>query len=283
MTISELLQQAASMLRHAHIDTAVLDARLLMRHVLGVTREQLLLEQDRSLRLADRQQFEALVARRVNREPMAQILGRREFWGLDFKVTKDTLDPRPDSETLIEALLECKPNRGQKLRILDLGTGTGCLLLSALSEYPQATGVGVDMSSQALEVARENAASLGFTNRAEFKKSDWNSEINGVWDVVLGNPPYIPTEEISRLSPEVAQFEPHTALDGGGDGLQCYLRITRFLPEILADDGVALLEVGAGQASDVAAMALDVGLNVTGIAHDLAGIGRCVMIQNITK
>lgn len=267
----------AERLSRAGVENPALDARLLLQHVLGVSREALLANAPR-LTEVQQAQLDTLVARRVAREPMAQILGRREFWGLEFKVTSDTLDPRPDSETLIESLLQCKPNRGQPIDILDLGTGTGCLLLAALSEYPQASGLGVDMSDKALEVANENARALGLENRTIFKKSDWNSQINGVWDVVLGNPPYIPTEEIPRLAPEVAGYEPHSALDGGSDGLQCYRAITRFLPEILAEDGVALLEVGAGQAQDVASLARAAGLRIKAIACDLAGIERCVVM-----
>jgi release factor glutamine methyltransferase len=277
--LPDILQDVVRKLQEAGIETARLDARLLLQSVLGVTREQLLIEAGRELRSAEKQQFEALVQRRLNREPMSQILGTREFWGLEFEVTKDTLAPRPDSETIIASLLVYKPNRSQPLSMLDLGTGTGCLLLSALSEYPQATGLGVDISEEALVVAEKNAQRLGLENRVEFKKSYWNSKINGVWDVVISNPPYIPTEEIPQLSPEVATYEPILALDGGGDGLDCYRAITSFLPSILAENGIALLEVGAGQANDVAALVSGQGLKVAQVAYDLAGIARCIIIQ----
>lgn len=266
-------------LRNAGIDTAQLDARMLVAHAMGISRTELLMLKEFSLTPAQQKTLDALVDMRVRRVPMAQILGRREFWGLTFKVTKDTLDPRPDSETLIEALIHHETRRSAKLRMLDLGTGTGCLLLSALSEYPQSTGLGIDQSQAALDVALENARNLGMQNRAEFKKSDWNSEIKGVWNVVISNPPYIPTEEIPTLAPEVAQHEPKAALDGGSDGLDCYLRITSFLPEILAEEGLALLEVGAGQAQDVAALATANGLRIAGITRDLSGIERCVVIR----
>ena len=261
----------------AGIDTPQLDAQLLMAHVLGITREALLMRgQGEVMTPAQTVAFEALVARRLAREPMAQILGKKEFWGLDFEVTKDTLMPRPDSETLIESLLSTIDHRPST--ILDLGTGTGCLLLSALKEFPQARGLGVDISEAALKVARRNAAALGLENRAEFKKSDWTSEINAVWDVVISNPPYIPEEEIPHLAPEVARYEPRLALDGGRDGLDCYRTITRFLPNILAKNGVCVLEVGAGQADAVASLAVAKGLYVAEIRADLAGIPRCIVI-----
>lgn len=274
-----ILAQAIQKLKDAGIESAALDARLLLQSVLGVTREQLLLDANRPMRSAEKAIFDALLARRAAHEPMSQILGKREFWGLEFTVTGDTLDPRPDSETIISALLKHQPLRSKPLKIVDFGTGTGCLLLSALSEYPLATGLGVDISEKTLAVARGNAKQLKLENRAEFKKSDWNCEINGVWDVVISNPPYIPSEEIPRLAPEVAHFEPKLALDGGVDGLDCYRAITQFLPDVLAENGIALLEVGAGQAADVGQLARSQGLKVADILNDLAGIERCVVVR----
>lgn len=273
-----LLQEATQRLKNAAIDTAALDARLLLQHVLELSHENLLLDPDSELTTEQLAQFESLIALRATHKPIAQILGTREFWGLPFKVTEHTLIPRPDSETIITALLSWQTRRGSPLKMLDLGTGTGCLLLSALSEYPQSTGLGVDISQQSLAVAQENAENLGLLSRVEFKKSDWNCEINGVWDVVLSNPPYIPTADIAGLSPDVARFEPHLALDGGSSGLDCYRAITGFLPKILAEDGVALLEVGAGQAADVSALAAEQGLKVAQAVCDLAGIERCIVI-----
>ncbi len=273
-----MLQAAIEVLQAAGIASARLDAQLLLAHVLGITREALLLERTHILTRKQQQEFDALLARRAAREPIAHILGKKEFWGLEFAVTPATLVPRPDSETLITALLAHMPQRGSKLRVLDLGSGTGCLLLAALSEYPQATGLGVDINPEAIDVARGNAKALGLINRAEFKKSDWNSEVNGVWDVVLSNPPYIPTKDICGLSPDVADYEPRLALDGGSSGLDCYRAITGFLPTIMAENGVALLEVGVGQAADVAMLATLQGLKVVQVACDLAGIERCVVI-----
>lgn len=273
------LNQALDTLVRAGIDSARLDTQLLLAHVLCMTREELLMRESVEMTEFQSAQFAALVARRASRIPISQLLGRKEFWGLTFKVSADTLTPRPDSETIIEALLAHQPRRSAQLRILDLGTGTGCLLLAALSEYPQSRGLGVDISERALAVAAENAASLRLEKRAEFKKSVWNSAINGVWDIVISNPPYIPAGEIQGLAPEVSRHEPRLALDGGSDGLDCYREITRFLPEILAESGMALLEVGRGQAQDVASLGQSHGLSLAGIACDLSGVGRCVILK----
>lgn len=279
MKIDDALRDASRTLDQAGVENARADARLMLRFILKISLSDLLARGDDTLDADQKKQFEALVEKRAARRPMAQVIGMREFWGLDFKVTEHTLDPRPDSETIIEMLFKYQPVRSKPLTIVDFGTGTGCLLLAALSEYPAARGVGVDISDAALTVAEGNAVALRLKNRAIFKKSDWNSQINGVWDVVISNPPYIKTEEIPGLSPEVAKFEPRLALDGGGDGLQCYRAITRFLPKVLADGGVALLEVGAGQAASVADLAKEQGLRIEEIAHDLAGIERCVVIR----
>ena len=278
ITIENALRDAARTLDRAGIESARKDARLLMRYVLKISLETLLMDSGRELTQEQQALFEALVEKRAARRPMAQILGGREFWGLPFKVNEHTLIPRPDSETMISMLLAFTRRRAEKLRLLDLGTGTGCLLLSALSEYPQATGLGVDISEEALAVARENAVALGLEKRVEFKKSDWNQEINGVWDVILSNPPYIPTADLGGLSPDVALYEPRLALDGGGSGLDCYRAITGFLPAIMAEDGLALLEVGAGQAAEVAALVTSSGLKVAQVACDLAGIERVIVI-----
>lgn len=276
-----LLTHTIEELKNAGIETAALDARLLLQHVLQISREALLLDTMPALSPSQKAEFSSLLAMRLAHKPMAQILGEREFWGHRFQVNEHTLIPRPDSETLISGLLAHRRSREKAFRILDLGTGTGCLLLAALSEYPHATGLGVDISEQALEVARANAQSLGLEKRAEFKKSHWNAEINGVWDIILSNPPYIPTREIAGLAPDVAVYEPRLALDGGNSGLDAYRAIISFLPAYMAENGIALLEVGAGQAAEVAAMAVAQGLTVTQKMCDLAGVERCIIITNI--
>jgi release factor glutamine methyltransferase len=266
-------------LQAARIESASLDARLLLQQALGLSREQLLLDAQRPLSAQQAERFQALVARRVKREPIAQILGQREFYGREFIVTRDTLDPRPDSETLIDAALARIAGRAVPLQLLDLGTGTGCLLLTLLAELPQAQGLGVDASPQALAVAQENAQKLGLSSRARWQVGHWFKGLQGPFDVVLSNPPYIPAADIGGLSPEVAEYEPRLALDGGADGLDAYREICRQLPHFLAKEGFAVLEFGMGQERAIAALAQQAGLQVVAMRPDLNGITRCMVLQ----
>jgi release factor glutamine methyltransferase len=213
----------------------------------------------------------------VRREPLAQIVGVREFWSLPSAVTADTLTPRPDSETLIEAALAAVADRQAALRILDLGTGTGCLLLALLSEMPHSTGLGIDCSDKAIAVARRNAAALGLSARAEFLVGDWTNGVNERFNLVITNPPYIRTEDLPGLEPEVSRYEPRLALDGGADGLASYRAIAGGLAGVLAPDGVAVLEVGAGQADAVQRILRQAGLRETACRDDLGGVARCLV------
>jgi release factor glutamine methyltransferase len=221
--------------------------------------------------------YDALLDRRVAHEPLALITGRREFWSLDLAVSGATLIPRADSETLIEAALGAIPDRGRVRRILDLGTGTGCLLLAALREFPAAFGVGTDRSVAATTLARDNAAMLGMAHRAAFLCTDWAAALTGGFDLVLSNPPYIPTGELPGLMPEVARYEPALALDGGPDGLRAYRLILSDLPRLLAADGVAVLELGQGQDGTVGGLARAAGF-VAATRDDLAGIPRALLL-----
>lgn len=275
----EVLRSAVMRLQQARIESASLDARILLEHVLAVSRERLLFLLDSEITIDQYEQMEALVERRAQRQPMAQIVGKREFWGLNFTVSKYTLDPRPDSETVIEYVLERIKNRGAPLKVLDLGTGTGCLLLSLLSELPAARGVGVDLCENALQVAGENALSLGLAERVEFLRSNWCDEVSGKFDVVISNPPYIPASVIPTLAPEVAKFEPKLALDGGGDGFCCYSKIMKALHNIVADGGFAAFEMGMGQQRGMEVLADENGFEVVGVRHDLGGIARCIILQ----
>ena len=202
--------------------------------------------------------FDALVARRAAREPLAYLLGHQPFWTLDLLVSPDTLIPRADSETLIEAALAAFPARDVG-RVLDLGTGTGCLLLAALTEFAQAWGVGVDRAEGAAALARRNAQRAGLDGRAAFVCADWAAPLQGRFDLVLANPPYIDTPAIAGLMPEVSCYEPALALDGGPDGLHGYRAVAAALPRLLAPGGLAILELGAGQAEAVAAIARGAG------------------------
>lgn len=272
---SRLLAEAVRALRAAGIDTPERDARRLLAHAAGIPpdRVTLLLTEDLDEDRADA--FRALVARRAAREPVSQILGRRDFFGLSFRVTRDTLDPRPETELLVEAAL-ARPFD----HILDLGTGTGCILLSCLFNRPAARGLGVDISAAALDVARENAAALGLSDRAEFVQSDWFANVQGRFDLIVSNPPYIAQDEMARLSPEVRDWEPHLALSPGGDGLGAYRAIAAGVGRFLAPGGRVLVEIGPTQARDVCAILADAGLHGIDVLRDLDGRDRVVCAQS---
>ncbi|TAN74534.1 MAG: peptide chain release factor N(5)-glutamine methyltransferase, partial [Magnetospirillum sp.] len=225
LTAAQILHRAAGQLAAAGIETARLDARLMLGEVLGLAPQAVFTRPQLELGPAEQARFDALLARRLAREPMSHLLGRRGFWTLELKVTADTLDPRPDTETVIEAVLDGLPEWGRPRRILDLGTGTGCILLALLSELGFATGLGVDKSPAALEVARHNAHSLGLAERVAFRLGDWGDGLDGRFDIIVSNPPYIRDGDIDGLAPEVAAFEPRLALAGGSDGLDCYRRL----------------------------------------------------------
>ncbi|HEY7611037.1 MAG TPA: peptide chain release factor N(5)-glutamine methyltransferase [Alphaproteobacteria bacterium] len=276
----DTLREAERRLASAGIESARLDARLLVAAALKVEPNALRLADDRALSDTERVRIEALLARRIERrEPVSRILGRREFWSLEFRVTPHVLDPRPDSEILIEAALSLFANRAARLRVLDLGTGSGCLLLAALNEYPSATGVGVDASAAALKVAAENAVRLGLAARARFQRGDWGRDLAERFDLILCNPPYIAESERPSLAPEVARHDPPSALFAGPDGLAAYRAILPDVPRLLAPQGCALFEIGAAQAAAVSEIARAADLAVAGIKRDLAGRERCLALK----
>ena len=270
---ARLIERGCSVLRAAGIDNPRREARLLLAHALEISMADLLHERTR---LGDPAAYETVLARRAAREPLAYILGEREFWSLNFVVSPATLIPRPESETLIEAALALFADRAPR-RILDLGTGTGCLLLAALHEFPRAFGIGTDRSFPAARLAAANAALLGLADRSAFLCADWSTPLRDRFDLVLCNPPYIPTSTIGALMPEVARYEPAIALDGGPDGLAAYRQIIVTLRSLLRRDGVAILELGVGQEAGVARLAADCGLVAT-TRPDLAGIPRAVVL-----
>lgn len=253
--------------------TPRLDAELLLAEVLGEDRLGML-GGSRPLRPPEIARFAALLDRRRAHEPVAYILGRREFWSLELRVTPAVLVPRADSETLIEAALA--EVAAPPAAILDLGTGSGALLLAALSEWPAAFGVGVDRSPAAAAVARGNAARLGLVDRAAFIVGDWAEAIGTAFDLILCNPPYVETE--AELSAEVAGFEPAAALFGGADGMSAYRRLMPQLAERLGESGVAIVEIGAGQAMKVSALAAAHGLAAS-FRHDLSGHARAMIVR----
>jgi release factor glutamine methyltransferase len=221
--------------------------------------------------------FDALIARRAAREPLAYITGHKEFWSLDFAVGPGCLIPRPDTETLIEAALSLHPDRAAPLSILDLGTGSGCLLIAALKEFPGARGVGIDSSPEALAWAWRNVAAHHLQDRATLIESAWLDDASPGFDLILSNPPYIPSVEIGRLAPEVARHEPRAAFDGGPDGLDAYRALAPRIARLLGPAGHALLEIGNGQSAQVPMLLADADLKVLKINHDLAGIPRCII------
>jgi release factor glutamine methyltransferase len=273
----------AAAFRAAGIANPRLDARVLVAHALGITSADLLARPERSVTADGLGMITGLAAERLARRPVSRILGSREFWGRRFAVSPATLDPRPETETLIAAALEliaAQAPGDRPVRILDLGTGTGAILLTLLAELPRATGLGVDICTGALAVAEANAAALGLADRARFQLSDWADAVTGSFDIVVANPPYIESAVIATLDPEVAHHDPRLALDGGADGLDAYRRMMRSLTARGLASAVAV-EVGAGQADAVAAiMTSAFGLPADRARRwlDLAGHGRIVAV-----
>lgn len=277
-TVGELLAAATAELSAAGVEQPRFDARLLLAAALDLAPQYVTLDPARRAPPEAVARFRILLGRRCSREPTVRILGRREFWSLPFVISPATLDPRPDSETLVEAVLLRTEDRAAPLHILDLGTGSGCLLLALLHSLPKARGLGVDCDPAALAVAAANAETLGLAERARFVAGDWAAALAGPWDLIVANPPYIPTAEIDRLEPEVASFDPRPALDGGVDGMGSYRRIAQELPRLLARGGLAALEIGAGQGARVAEILKNESLETLGSACDLGGRERCLLV-----
>lgn len=286
MTAAAGTAVAAALTATAHALTAAgvanpqREARLLLCLAAGLAIEDTLTAGDRPLSATESSELEALARRRADGEPMARLRGSQEFWSLPFTLGPDTLIPRPDSETLIQAALSLLPS-GAGGTILDLGTGSGCLLLALLSERPEAVGLGVDIAPAACALAAENADALGLSGRAEFVAADWRelplSVTQRRFNLVLCNPPYIPDGMIDGLAPEVARFEPRRALAGGPDGLDAYRAVLPVAAALLGPGASLLLEVGAGQAALVEALFGGAGLQAGGRHDDLAGTPRCLV------
>ncbi len=274
-TLVSLWTDARRRLEAAGVDSPVIDARLLLEAGAGVGRVDIVTDPRRPVSAAQAAAVEVLLRRREAREPIGHILGHKGFWTLDFTVNADVLSPRPETELLVEVAMETLP-KGWPSRVLDLGIGSGAILLSVLSERPESTGIGVDASEAALAVARGNAERLKLADRAELRQGDWADGIEGQFDLILSNPPYIPSADIDGLAPEVAKWEPRLALDGGPDGLAPYRRIIADLPRLLSPIGAFAFEVGRGQAEAVQALAEAQGLTTSTPRLDLAGIPRVV-------
>jgi release factor glutamine methyltransferase len=276
-TAAEATARLAKRFREAGLEMPALDARLLVAHALGVSSAALLAHPERSLTSEDVARVTNHEARRLAREPVSRIIGGREFYGRWFRLSPATLDPRPETERLIDVALEVIDRAGlrrEPLEVLDIGTGTGCILLTMLAELPAARGIGTDLSREALSVARNNAGALGLSDRARFVEGKWSAACRGPFDIVFSNPPYIASGEIAGLEPEVVRYDPRLALDGGADGLGAYRAILAELDP--ARIGVLLLEVGSGQAAAVTELACNQGFALPTVHKDLAGIDRVV-------
>jgi len=260
----------------AHLDSPARDARDLMLHVLGIDAAALIATERDPLTGEQAARFEAVVARRAAHEPVSKIVGLRAFHGLDFAVTRDVLDPRADSETLIDAALELA---GDATRILDLGTGSGCLLLTLLHRLPGATGLGVDASEAALEVARHNAERLHLSEKARFIRSDWLEKVDGTFDLVVCNPPYIGERERGTLSDDVLLWDPEEALFADEDGLAAYRTIASTLSRAFSETGTAFFEIGSGQEEAVSRLFAACGFGNITFRRDIAGIRRCMILR----
>ena len=279
-TIGAALAETAAALTVAGCEEPRRRARWVIAAALRMSPAEVFARPERVLGAPELARIAAIRERVAAREPLGRVLGQREFWGLDFALTPDTLEPRPESETIVEAVLARLADRGAPYRFLDLGTGTGCLLLALLSEYPRANGVGIDLAPGAAATARLNAAALGLDTRASFAAGDWGRGLaGGGFDAAVANPPYIATAALAGLPPEVREHDPRLALDGGEDGLAAYRALAADLSRLLVPGGLFAGEIGMGQEEAVAAILGAGGLAVEAVVPDLAGIARCLVAR----
>lgn len=277
-TVRQLLAEGAGRLSAAGVDLPGLDARLLLGAVLGLDHAKLILSQGDNVEDNLAHQYENHLVRRIAREPVSRILGTREFFGRNFSLDSSVLDPRPDTEVLVEAALKWAKSKSNPVRILDLGTGSGAILLTLLAEMPNALGVGVDISEAALSIAKANARALGVVDRAGFVCSSWDAGVDGRFDLVVSNPPYIKTGDLSGLDLEVSRYDPQEALDGGRDGLDAYRAIAHVACARLTWQGCLMVEIGADQGNKVIEIFTSAGLNCQVPLPDLGGRDRVVVV-----
>jgi release factor glutamine methyltransferase len=279
LTIGAAVNDLTAQFTAAALDTPRLDARILVGHVTNLQPSLLFARADQALSAADAAAIRALGARRLSREPVSRILGHREFWGLDFALNEATLDPRPDTESIVSAALALKDKLPAVPRVLDLGTGTGCILIAILSEWPAAQGMGIDRDSRAVEAAKANAVRLGVGTRAQFREGNWCDGLVDNFDIIVSNPPYIGENEASALAPEIA-FDPRGALFAGADGLGAYKALIPGAKPRLSPGGRLILEIGVTQEDAVAALLQKAGMTVEGRVPDLSGRIRALVARS---
>lgn len=274
VNIEHLLKLGRSKLAKANIDSYLLDARIILQYILNISHEQLILQFYSTVKPSIINEYLTLINRRANNEPVAYLIKQKEFYGLIFTVSNHTLLPRPDSETIVDEVLNIFKDHSQSLKILDLGTGSGCLLLTILNLYPNAVGTGIDCSREALEIARLNADLLKLNQRVDFKVGNWTTNINDKFDLVISNPPYINSSLIKNLAASVRDYEPHLALDGGTDGLDCYKLIIDQLTDLCKDNSRIIFEFGQDQETKINELLVKKNIQVINYRSDLNGIVR---------
>ena len=275
VTVNEALTSATKWLADAGVPSAETDARILLAHAMDCDPTRLVLMSDEEVHPDLFRKFDNLLAAREKFQPVSQIIGGREFWGRWFTVTRDVLDPRPETETIVDLALQ----QGPFQRVLDLGTGSGILAVTLAAEWPDALAVAVDISEDALAIAAKNASAQGVTERIQFELSDWFDAVGGVFDLIVSNPPYIAAHEMGELSPDVRNWEPFLALTPGGDGLEAYRTIAFMLGQFLAAEGLALFEIGHTQGDEVAKIFRDAGFSKVSVSQDMGGKDRVVSVQ----
>jgi release factor glutamine methyltransferase len=276
-TAGAWLRAAIDLLAAAGVATPALDARLLLLDGLEIPHSVIIADPELALTAEECTRLASLIDRRAAREPVSRILGEKEFWGRKFKVNPEVLDPRPDTETLVETILSQGDNESA-LRFLEVGAGSGCIAVTLLAERERWTGVATDLSPGALEIARKNAGHHGVLARLELVETKWMAGVNYGFDVICSNPPYIASAELAKLAPEVRNFDPHLALDGGVDGLDAYRAISLAAADLLVSSGVLVLEIGAGQKTEVSAILLQAQLHLISTKKDLAGHVRVLVV-----
>ena len=273
--VDQLLQWGRQTLKQANIERGWVDARLLLAYALKLTIEDFMSSFDKPVTAEEAFLYVKYIHRRQHHEPVSRIIRYREFWSLSFEISPATLDPRPESELLVETILKDYPQRDQNLKILDLGTGSGCLLLSLLYEYTYAYGFGVDISLPALKVAQKNAENLRLQNQTSWLQGCWTHGLKGTFDIIVSNPPYIPLKQITNLSWDVKLYDPLKALDGGEDGLQCYQQLADQLKPFCHRHTRIYFEIGQNQEGEVTRIMAEKGFQIKAWHPDLLGIIRC--------